>query len=149
MRTGQVFVSHTADMARFPEGRSFVQAALDGVGRAGLAAVDMRYFPAREGTPAEYCRARVAGCEVYLAVVGFRYGSLIPGAGMSYTEMEFEAATGAGLPRLVFLLEAEAQPGRAGVGRGLRRSGSGCRRRAWLSAALPRVMAWNLRCSMR
>ena len=45
--TNQVFVSHTSDMARFPAGRSFVQAALDGIGRAGMAAVDMRYFPAR------------------------------------------------------------------------------------------------------
>lgn len=41
MKTGQVFVSHTADMAQFPEGRPFVQAALDGVARAGLAPVDI------------------------------------------------------------------------------------------------------------
>ena len=101
MQTGQVFVSHTSDMARIPAGRSFVQAAVDGVGRAGLAAVDMRYFAARDGQPAEYCRARVAQCEVYVAVVGFRYGSLVPGEEVSYTEMEFRAASSAGLPRLV------------------------------------------------
>jgi hypothetical protein len=35
MRTGQVFVSHTSDMAQFPGGRSFVQGALDAVGRTG------------------------------------------------------------------------------------------------------------------
>ena len=49
MRTAQVFVSHTSNMARFPGSRSFVQAALDGVGRAKMAPVDMRYFPARDG----------------------------------------------------------------------------------------------------
>jgi tetratricopeptide (TPR) repeat protein len=115
MQTGQVFVSHTSDMARIPAGRSFVQAAVDGVGRAGLAAVDMRYFAARDGQPTEYCRARVAQCEVYVAVVGFRYGSLVPGEEVSYTEMEFRAASSAGLPRLVFLLETDRPPGPAGA----------------------------------
>jgi hypothetical protein len=79
MKTSQVFVSHTADMARFPDGRPFVQAALDGVARAGMAPVDMRYFAARDGRPADYCRRRVRECDVYAAVIGFRYGSLVPG----------------------------------------------------------------------
>jgi tetratricopeptide (TPR) repeat protein len=110
MKTGQVFVSHTSDMARFPEARPFVQAALDGVARAGLAPVDMRYFAARDGRPADYCRQRVSECEVYAAVIGFRYGSLVPGEAVSYTELEFQAASGAGLPRLVFLLDENVCP---------------------------------------
>jgi tetratricopeptide (TPR) repeat protein len=108
MLTGQVFVSHTSDMARFPGGRSFVQAALDAVNRAGMAAVDMRYFAARDGKPADYCRERVRECEVYVAVVGFRYGSMVPGDSVSYTELEFDEASTAGLPRLVFLLDDTA-----------------------------------------
>jgi hypothetical protein len=110
MRTGQVFVSHTSDMAQFPEGRSFVQAALDAVGRAGMAPVDMRYFAARDGRPADYCRQRVRECEIYVTLVGFRYGSLVPGEAVSYTELEFQAATSAGLSRLVFLLDETAYP---------------------------------------
>lgn len=110
MKTGQVFVSHTSDMAQVPEGRSFVQAALDAVGRARMAPVDMRYFAARDGTAADYCRQRVLECEIYVAVVGFRYGSLVAGEVVSYTELEFLTATGAGLPRLVFLLEEAACP---------------------------------------
>ena len=113
MKTGQVFLSHTSDMAVSPGGRSFVQAALDAVGRAGMAPVDMRYFAAREGMPAEYCRQRVRGCEIYVAVVGFRYGSRVPGEAVSYTELEFDEASKAGVPRLVFLLaEAASSPGR-------------------------------------
>ena len=108
MKTGQVFVSHTSDMAVFPQGRSFVQAALDAVARAGMAPVDMRYFAARDGKPADYCRQRVGTCEIYVAVVGFRYGSMVPGETVSYTELEFEAASAAGLPRLVFLLNEAA-----------------------------------------
>lgn len=108
MRTGQVFVSHTSDMAEIPEGRSFVQAALDAISRAGMAPVDMRYFTARDGKPADYCRARVRECEVYVAVIGFRYGSIVPGEAISHTELELEEAGTAGLPRLVFLLDVTA-----------------------------------------
>jgi hypothetical protein len=110
MITGQVFLSHTSDMARYPDERSFVQAALDAISRAGLAPVDMRYFPALDRTPADYCRQRVRECEIYLAVVGFSYGSLTPGETVSYTELEFREAGGAGLPRLVFLLDEIACP---------------------------------------
>jgi len=109
MTTSQVFVSRTSDMARCPSGRSFVQAVLDAVNRAGLAAVDMGYFAARDGQPADYCRQRVRDCEIYLAVVGFRYGSLVPGKGVSYTELEFLEATNAGRPRLVFLLDGSIE----------------------------------------
>jgi Domain of unknown function (DUF4062) len=105
VRTGQVFVSHTSDLSAYPRGRSNVRGALDAVLRAGSAAVDMRYFAAREGQPAEYCRQRVRECDVYLALIGLRYGSLVPGESVSYTELEFAEATAAGRPRLVFLLE--------------------------------------------
>jgi tetratricopeptide (TPR) repeat protein len=108
MQTGQVFVSHTSDMAQFPDGRSFVQAVLDAVSRAGMAPVDMRYFAARDGKPADYCRARVRKCEVYVVVVGFRYGAIVPGEAVSYTELEFDEASTAGVPRLVFLLDGTA-----------------------------------------
>ena len=104
-RMGQVFVSHTSDMAQFPEDRSFVQAALDAVNRAGSVPVDMRYFPARDRTPADYCREKVRQCEAYVAVIGLRYGSIVPDEAVSYTELEFNEASTAGLPRLVFLFD--------------------------------------------
>src|SRR5262249_33691828 len=106
----RVFVSHTSDMDQFPEDRSFVQAALDAVNRAGMVPVDMRYFAARDGKPADYCRQRVRECEVYVAVIGFHYGSMVPGEAVSYTELEFDEASMAGLPRLVFLLDGTGDP---------------------------------------
>jgi hypothetical protein len=110
VKTGQVFVSHTSDMDWFPEDRSFTQAALDAVSRAGMAPIDMRHFSAREGSPADYCRERVCECEIYVAVVGLQYGSVVPGEEVSFTELEFEQATAAGVPRLVFLLDEAAFP---------------------------------------
>ena len=108
MKTLQVFLSHTSDMALFPEDRPFVQAALDAVGRARMAPVDMRYFAARDGLPAHYCQQQVLTCDVYVAIVGFRYGSIVSGGDVSYTELEFLSASAARLPRLVFLLAENA-----------------------------------------
>jgi len=70
-----------------------------------MAPVDMRHFAARDGSPADYCQQRVRECEIYVTVVGFQYGSLAPGEDVSFTELEFRAASLAGVPRLVFLLD--------------------------------------------
>jgi len=103
---GQVFVSHTSDMAAYPPTRSFVQAAVDAVLKGGLRPVDMAQFAARGDPPADYCRSQVRACDIYVAVVGFRYGTPVPGQadGVSYTELEFRTATEVGIPRLVFVL---------------------------------------------
>lgn len=62
----------------------------------------------REGASAEYCRRRLRECDVYVATVGFRYGTKVPGEAVSYTGLEFGEATAVGLPRLVFLLSEDA-----------------------------------------
>ncbi len=75
----------------------------------------MMYFAAREGKPSDYCRRRVSDCDVYVGVIGFRYGSLVLGEPkpISYTELEFEEAARAGKPRLLFLLDENAPIPRA------------------------------------
>ena len=105
-----VFLSHASELRNFPAGRtSYVAEAERAISAAGHVIVDMADFPAADQAAAQVCAERVRGCQVYVGVLGTRYGS--PAADrpeVSYTELEFDAATAAGLPRLVFLLDTAA-----------------------------------------
>ena len=79
------------------------------VSAAGHVIVDMADFPADGRPAAQVCEERVRGCDVYVGVMGTRYGSPVRDKPeVSYTELEFDAATAAGLPRLVFVLDTTA-----------------------------------------
>ncbi|MEO8324588.1 MAG: SUMF1/EgtB/PvdO family nonheme iron enzyme [Nitrospirota bacterium] len=106
----RVFISHTSEFTKYPEGKTFIDAAIAAVIRAGHVPCDMGYFTARDQQPADYCWQQVRKCDVYVGVIGFRYGSPVRDRPeVSYTELEFEAASDDPAKfRLVFLLDENA-----------------------------------------
>src|ERR1700683_3533654 len=105
----RVFVSHTSELQDFPSGGSYVAKVKEAISAAGHVIVDMADFPAAGQPSAQLCADRVRECDVYVGVLGTRYGSPVRDRPeVSYTELEFETATKAGLDRLVFLLDTEA-----------------------------------------
>jgi hypothetical protein len=78
--------------------------------RAGHAVSDMAYLAARDADPAGYCVSKIAQSDVYIGIIGLRYGELVRGcADRSYTELEFDTATELGLIRLIFLVREDAR----------------------------------------
>ena len=105
-----MFVSHTSELREFPRHGSYVDAVERAISACGDVIVDMADFPAADLPSAQLCAERVRSCDVYVGVLGTRYGSPVRDRPeVSYTELEFEAATGAGLERLVFMLDTEAE----------------------------------------
>jgi hypothetical protein len=73
--------------------------------------VAMEDYVATDAYPLHKCLADVAGSDLYVGLVGWRYG-YVPGEdnpeGKSITELEYWQAQASGLPRLMFLAAKDA-----------------------------------------
>ena len=105
----RVFLSHTSELREFPQGGSYIDLAERAVSAAGHSIVDMADFSA-DAAPAAVCQQRVRECDVFLGIYGLRYGSPVRDQPeFSYNELEFLTATDAGLPRLIFVVDADSE----------------------------------------
>ncbi len=93
-----VFLSSTAiDLAAY---RDKVYRAIEGL---GFHCVRMEDFGARDTSSAEFCRQKIAECDLFVCLVGLCYGSTSPDSGLSYTYQEYQAADDARIPSFIFV----------------------------------------------
>ena len=62
----------------------------------------MEFFGARSGQPLETCLAEVRRSNILVVIVGHRYGTVIPGMGLSFSHAEYEEGYRHGKPCLVY-----------------------------------------------
>jgi WD40 repeat protein len=106
----RVFLSHTQELAEFPRDGSFVAAAKVAVERAGHIVSEMGSWTAGPLPPLDVCQDRIRRCDVFVGLIGFRYGTPVSDdPARSYTEAEFDAAVEAEIPRLMFLVDEEPE----------------------------------------
>src|SRR5262245_39882224 len=102
-----VMISSTA--LDLPEHR---REAMDACLRLGMLPIMMEHLGANASDSVEVSFELVARADLYVLVVGQRYGFVPPGYTTSITELEFERAGQRGIPRLSFFMH-ENHPIRA------------------------------------
>jgi hypothetical protein len=99
----QAFISGTvADL------HEYRQVALDACLRVGIIPIAVEDFAAfDERAVSQVVTSAIDRSDIYLAIIGQRYGALSSPKGKSFTEMEYELAGERGIPRLVFIKREE------------------------------------------
>jgi formylglycine-generating enzyme required for sulfatase activity len=92
----RVFVSST-----YIDNKSRRQLVEQAIRSAGMEPVGMERFEASTHPPVELCLKKLAGCDLLVGVLAWRYGWIPDGSDKSITEMEYDAAR----ERLMFLAQ--------------------------------------------
>ena len=103
--TIRVFVSSTWEDMR--EHRAQVLHALNIL---QTHAIGMEFFGAAPSTPVRECLRRLRDSQVFIGILGTRYGTRDGATGKSISHLEFDEAKRLNIPRLMFLLDTETHP---------------------------------------
>jgi nucleoside 2-deoxyribosyltransferase len=99
----QVFVSST-----FSDLREERQAAVEAILSAGHIPAGMELFAAGDESQMEVIKQWIDESDVYLLILGGRYGSIEPKSSKSYTQLEYEYALGKGKPLFACVIKDAA-----------------------------------------
>lgn len=99
----QVFVSST-----YTDLKEERQAAVEAILTAGHIPAGMELFTAGDRSQMEVIRRWIDESDVFLLILGGRYGSLEAGSGKSYTHLEYEYATEKGKPLFAVVINENA-----------------------------------------
>jgi len=97
-----VFVSST-----WEDMQSYREAVRNALNKAGCIPCGMERFTASAQSPLDTCFEELEKSQVYICILGMRYGSIDSTSGKSYTELEYEKAKELNLPILAFLIDEE------------------------------------------
>jgi tetratricopeptide (TPR) repeat protein len=100
-----IFVSSTSDLS---SERAAVKNALENFGDGEFAGMEL--FESRPEQPRETCLEAVAKSNIYIGIMGDRYGFIDSVSGLSMTELEYTEAIRHHLPCLIFLKNAAGPP---------------------------------------
>jgi tetratricopeptide (TPR) repeat protein len=98
----RVFISSTSE-----DLRDHREAVRDAVMTLGMHPVMMEHFPAMDADAVAACRQKVIDCDLFVGIYAHRYGHIPQGETRSITEMEYDWAGEAGLPRRVFVINRD------------------------------------------
>lgn len=101
---GTVFLSSTWEDLQ--EHRRCARAAIE---RLSLRFIGMEEFLPCGTAPVDFIRQEVNRAEVYVGVIGMRYGFVDPALGFSMTELEYRQAVASRKPRHLFVMSPQAQ----------------------------------------
>lgn len=99
----QVFVSST-----YTDLIDERQAAVEAILKAGHIPAGMELFSAGSESQLETIRRWIDESDVYMLILGGRYGSIDPKTALSYTELEYDYAVSAGKPMFAVVIAEDA-----------------------------------------
>lgn len=102
-RKYQVFISST-----YTDMKDERQAAVEAILTAGHIPAGMELFAAGDESQLEAIKRWILESDIYLLILGSRYGSIEPKSGLSYSEVEYDHAVVSGKPHFALVLTEEA-----------------------------------------
>ena len=98
-RRYQIFISST-----FEDLKAERKAAVEAVFQRGHIPIALENFSPSDESDLQVIKRAMKDCQVYIAILGHRYGTVVPGKDYSFTEFEYSLAREYGLKTLTFIL---------------------------------------------
>lgn len=101
----KIFVSST-----YEDMIPFRKAVLDAITGLEQSPIGMEHFVSSSENSLDVCLSDVRRCNLYVLLVGMRYGSIDEDTGKSFTELEYEEALRNNIPVLPFVIDENECP---------------------------------------
>lgn len=102
LSTKTIFLSST-----YEDLKDFRRKALDVITSLKQTYEGMEFFGADTRTPLDVMLDKLSYCQLYIGIIGMRYGSVDKNTQKSYTELEYEKARDLGIPCLIYIIDEE------------------------------------------